>query len=227
MERPNDNPPPLHIARADDGAPAPIKFPVQPKPQTDDDPRADALLVGLASRGDEDAFLALYKRHRSFVLSVARRYTRDESEAMDVLQDTFTYLVKKLPDLRLTAKLSTFLFPAVRNIALTIRRKQRTIALAPTHDPAAAKIDPLESGPRPIEQVVANLPEGQREVLLLRFVNDLALREIASVLGIPVGTVKSRMHQAIATLRQDPKTRDLFDIPADSDSGPGPAPSSS
>ncbi|MBS0192070.1 MAG: sigma-70 family RNA polymerase sigma factor [Phycisphaerales bacterium] len=209
MERPEDKTPSNRIPR-DDDAPS-FKFPIQPRPRQEDDPRGDALLVGLASRGDQEAFLALYKRHRNFVFSVARRYTRDESEALDVLQDTFAYLVKKLPELRLTAKLSTFLYPAVRNIALTIRRKQRTVALPATHDPAEVPRPETHIGPRPIEKVVADLPEGQREVLILRFVNDLALREIASVLGIPVGTVKSRMHQAIATLRQDPKTRELFD----------------
>ena len=211
MEPPGDPQPRLHITGSADNAPPPIKFPAPVSTPRDDDPRADALLVGLASRGDEEAFLALYKRHRSFVISVARRYTRDESEALDVLQDTFAYLVKKLPTLRLTSKLSTFLYPAVRNIALTIRRKDRMVALSPTHDaPGKAATSP-ETGPRPIEKVVADLPEGQREVLILRFVNDLSLREIAAVLGIPIGTVKSRLHQAIATLRQDPKTQQLFD----------------
>lgn len=212
MEPPGDPQPRLHITGSADNAPPPIKFPAPVSTPRDDDPRADALLVGLASRGDEEAFLALYKRHRSFVISVARRYTRDESEALDVLQDTFAYLVKKLPTLRLTSKLSTFLYPAVRNIALTIRRKDRMVALSPAHDaPGKAAPAAPEAGPRPIESVVTNLPEGQREVLLLRFVNDLSLREIASVLDIPVGTVKSRLHQAIATLREDPKTQSLFE----------------
>jgi len=216
MERPGDQNPRLQITglSGEDAAPPPpsIKFPAPVSTPREDDPRADALLVGLASRGDEEAFLALYKRHRSFIISVARRYTRDESEALDVLQDTFAYLVKKLPSLRLTSKLSTFLYPAVRNIALTIRRKDRMVALSPTHDTAGKAVPARpETGPRPIEKVVADLPEGQREVLLLRFVNDLSLREIASVLSIPIGTVKSRLHQAIATLRQDPKTQQLFD----------------
>ncbi|MBX3390472.1 MAG: sigma-70 family RNA polymerase sigma factor [Phycisphaeraceae bacterium] len=214
MERPGDQNPRLQITGSpgQDHGPAPLKFPAPVSNPRDDDPRADALLVGLASRGDEEAFLALYKRHRSFVISVARRYTRDESEALDVLQDTFSYLVKKLPTLRLTSKLSTFLYPAVRNIALTIRRKDRMVALSPTHDAAGkpASGSP-ETGPRPIEKVVSDLPEGQREVIILRFVNDLSLREVAAVLDIPIGTVKSRLHQAIATLRQDPKTQSLFD----------------
>lgn len=197
------------------GAPAPIPFPAPEEPRYEEtDSRADALLIGLASRGDEIAFMTLYRRHSPFVMSIARRYCRDESEALDVMQETFVYLLKKLPDLRLTAKLTTFLFPAIKNIALTMKRKQRTVALSSDHDSPDRSDQPLaapEIGPRPIERVVEDLPEGQRDVLLLRFVEDLSLREIAAALDIPVGTVKSRLHQAIQTLKQDPRTAELFD----------------
>lgn len=206
MSTPDPGQPPLHFT-GDPDPPAPIKFPAR----KEEDGRGDALLVSLASRGDDEAFMALYRRHKNFVMNVARRFTRDESEALDVLQDTFAYLLKRLPDLRLTAKLSTFLYPAVKNIALTIRRKDRGVALTPSHDRAldAAADSPLSVD---IKALIANLPEGQQEVLLLRFVDDLSLREVAAALGIPVGTVKSRLHQAIATLREDPRTRALFDL---------------
>ena len=88
MERPGDQNPRLQIPGSGDAdaAPPSIKFPAPVSTNREDDPRADALLVGLASRGDEEAFLALYKRHRSFVISVARRYTRDESEALEAVK---------------------------------------------------------------------------------------------------------------------------------------------
>jgi RNA polymerase sigma-70 factor (ECF subfamily) len=58
--------------------------------------------------------------------------------------------------------------------------------------------------------VLTALPEEQREVLLLRFVDGLSLAEIAEVMDIPLGTVKSRLHNALQTLRQDERTRDFF-----------------
>jgi RNA polymerase sigma-70 factor, ECF subfamily len=58
-----------------------------------------------------------------------------------------------------------------------------------------------------LAQIVRRLPEGQQEVVLLRFVDDLSLEEIAQALEIPLGTVKSRLHHAISTLRTDPATR--------------------
>ena len=59
---------------------------------------------------------------------------------------------------------------------------------------------------------MAALPEPQREALLMRFVDDMSLAEIAAALSIPVGTVKSRLHNSLAALRRDPRTRAFFDF---------------
>jgi len=58
--------------------------------------------------------------------------------------------------------------------------------------------------------VLANLPPAQREVLLLRFVDGLSLQEIADALEIPLGTVKSRLHHALETLRQDERAKQFY-----------------
>lgn len=60
---------------------------------------------------------------------------------------------------------------------------------------------------------MAALPETHREVVLMRFVDDMSLGEIAEALGIPLGTVKSRLHNALETLRHDPATRRYFAQP--------------
>ena len=61
-----------------------------------------------------------------------------------------------------------------------------------------------------LAEALRTLPAGQREVLLMRFVDDLELAEIAAALELPLGTVKSRLHHALATLREAPGTRELF-----------------
>jgi RNA polymerase sigma-70 factor (ECF subfamily) len=60
---------------------------------------------------------------------------------------------------------------------------------------------------------MANLSLDRRQVMLLRFVDDLTIDEIAAAMAIPAGTVKSRLHHAIAALRQDPRIRKYFDFP--------------
>ena len=71
---------------------------------------------------------------------------------------------------------------------------------------------PPAAEPAALRAAVASLPEGQREVLLMRFVDDMSMNEIALALSIPVGTVKSRLHNALAALRADPRTARYFGL---------------
>ena len=182
-----------------------------------DERRSDEQLVDVCNDGDAEAaaeaFEALYRRHRDFVLRVARRFTRDRDLALDALQETFAYLLQKFPPagpgLRLTAKLETLLYPVAKNSAITALRKTRRLA------GGDAELDEMSGPPEvegaPIDAALARLSPERREVVTLRFVDDLSLAEIATALEIPLGTVKSRLHLAIKDLRADPETRALFD----------------
>jgi RNA polymerase sigma-70 factor (ECF subfamily) len=169
-------------------------------PRPDPDP-SDEDLVARANRGDPRALEALYRRYRDWIVALAHRTCGNRDDALEVLQETFVYLCRKLPRLALRARMKTFLYPVVRHLALDrIRRRRRTVPLAeepavdPPRDPAAER--------RAVEEIALALPEGQREVVLLRFGDGLALEEIAAALGIPLGTVKSRLHHALARLRE-------------------------
>jgi len=164
----------------------------------------DAALVARAQRGDEGAFEALYRRHRDFVAAVAARFGAEGADGLDVLQETFLHFLRKLPAFELRAELRTFLYPIAKHLAL--KRKGRASRLAPLDpdDPAVANLRAAENGHaqrRRVEELVAELPAGQREVVTLRFVDGLSLDEIGTALGIPLGTVKSRLHNALAALR--------------------------
>lgn len=187
--------------------------PGQPGP-VGGDARSDGELVEAVNRGDRGAFDALYRRHRGFVFKVAARLTRDEADALDVVQETFVYLAGKFPGFVLTAKLTTFLYPVVRHNAMAVARKRRAMRIGgelPT-EPAAPPGPParVDEGLAGLAGVLSCLPEPQREVVLMRFVDGMAMEEIGVALGIPTGTVKSRLHHALATLRADPLTRRYF-----------------
>ncbi len=157
--------------------------------------RSDADLIGAAQRGDAAAFEALYHRHKEWVAALAGRFTGSREDALDILQETFAYFFRKLPGFELRCKFRTFLYPVVKHLALNRRAAARRRPLAdadPSYDPAPAHA----------EDILAPLPEEQREVVWLRFVDELGLKEIAEVLGIPEGTVKSRLHAALKTLRE-------------------------
>jgi RNA polymerase sigma-70 factor (ECF subfamily) len=179
------------------------------------DPRSDLELVRAINAGDSSAFDALYYRHRDWALRLARRFTGHDDDALDVLQETFGYVFRKFPGFHLTASMTTFLYPVVKNLSIAARRKRTRQAQFPedsSHaEPAApAAVDP-EAGRGELAALLSELPEGQRDVLLMRFVDGMSLAEIGEALGIPEGTVKSRLHNAIATLRADPRTARYFE----------------
>ena len=144
---------------------------------------------------------------------LAYRFTSHHDDALDVVQETFAYFAQKFPGFRLEAKLTTFLYPAVKHLSIAADKKRKRFA--PNEDDGPEREAPppetsLESSRAELGVIVANLPESHREVLLLRFVDDQSLEEISQTLSIPIGTVKSRLHHAIGRLREDPTTRRYF-----------------
>ena len=179
--------------------------------------RSDEELIERCNSADaataERAFNILYERHKAFVLRVVSGIVHDNALALDALQETFTYLLRQFPPtgngLTLTAKLTTYLYPIAKNSAISQLRKARRLPEVefdpedlPAPEPAHA--DDLLS-------VLQELPVDRREVVKLRFIHEFSLTDIADVLDVPVGTVKSRLHLAIKQLRNSPKVKHFFD----------------
>ena len=173
--------------------------------------RTDQDIVAALNGGDLAAFDELYYRYRDWVMRLAARFTGNQEDSLDVLQETFAYVFGKFPGFMLTARMTTFLYPVVKNLSLAARRKRNRLqgdelalnqAAAPVYRTGASAED--------LTVLVQALPEIQREVLLMRYLDDMTLAEIAQALSIPEGTVKSRLHNAIQVLKDDPKVRDFF-----------------
>ncbi len=179
------------------------------------DPRTDDELIANANEGGASgrcAFEALYHRYREWVYALAFRFTRNRDLAMDVTQEVFIYFLRKFPGFSLTAKLTTFLYPAVRNLAATHRGKSLRFT---GHDEALSAVPDARADATDdrggMMAMLECLSEGHREVVLLRFVDGLNMQEIAAAMALPVGTVKSRLHHALATLRSDPRAQRFFE----------------
>lgn len=158
---------------------------------------SDASLIDAIHRGDERAFETLYLRYRDWAAALAFEFCGSRDDALDVLQETFLYVHRRLPTFELRCRFKTFLYPVVKHLSLERKRLSRR-APPPPREPET----PVDGG---IEHLLADLPEGHREVVRLRFVDDLDLAEIAEALEIPLGTVKSRLHTALHALRRIPK----------------------
>jgi RNA polymerase sigma-70 factor, ECF subfamily len=163
------------------------------------DDRTDQQLLIAMTRGDSRAFEALYHRHKDFVHRLACRFARDHDQALDVLQETFASLLRH-PPTRLDGKLTTYLYPIVKNAALAMRRKDRRLKFGETPEPIHT---PFTLPDTDVGRLLAILPEEQLEVLLMRVVDEMSVDEVAAALKVPAGTVKSRLHHALEKLRSN------------------------
>jgi RNA polymerase sigma-70 factor (ECF subfamily) len=184
----------------------------EPLSMSEADSMSDAELVARANRGDAAAMSALYERHRAWSLSVATRFAGDAASGEDAVHDAFAYFFNKFPGFKLHARLTTFLYPVLKNCALTQRRKRigliadnATLQLLPATSPEGVD----ETTAAALHRAVSALPEAQREVLVMRVIDGMSPDEIALALAIPAGTAKSRLHHALAVLAADPTLRAL------------------
>lgn len=174
--------------------------------------RTDAELLRAAADGDARAFDALYRRHRDWVFGLALRTTGRREDALDLAQEAFVELLAALDAFEPGGSLRAWLRRVVLHRAIDAARgadraRRVEAALEDVLDRATA-----DGGERAdLARVLRGLPSEQREVVLLRFVDGFELGEIATALDVPLGTVKSRLHQALQTLRNDPRVARHFD----------------
>lgn len=181
---------------------------------SESDTRQDEVLIAAANAGDAAAFETLYYRYRDWVVNLSFRITNDRELALDVLQETFCYFLRKFPGFTLTCQLKTFLYPVVKNLSLAALRKNRRYDPNPDAMDAWAETahstEPAFSASEEMVVLLEKMSGAHREVLMLRFVDGLQLQEIAMALAIPVGTVKSRLHQALDLLRRSHRAKKIL-----------------
>lgn len=169
----------------------------------------------LWQEGDLLAFERVVLRHQAAVYHFALRLLGDGEAASDVAQETFIRAYQAISGFRGGSALRTWLFSICRNLALDeLRRRQRRTEreypLEPLQDASPAwAIDPdavvdvqaeRRELTRRLEEAIATLPEEQRAAVVLKDRHGLSCEEVAQVLGVPVGTVFSRVHRAYKKL---------------------------
>ncbi|SRR5690606_13391608 len=167
----------------------------------------EAELVRRAKEGDDQAFASLVRPHVDRAYRLALSIIADPAEAEDALQDALYKAWRALPQFRHEAAFSTWLWQIVRRTSLDRIRRAPALAFDETlhdHDPAGDPAWRWEQAERRHEVFAAlnRLPIAYRTVLTLFYVEELPIREIAEVLELPVGTVKTQLHRARKALRR-------------------------
>ena len=170
----------------------------------------EPVVLAAAQRGDREAQRAIYDRYRDRVYSLVVHMVADEDAAQDVLQAVFLRVFRSLGGFRGDASLATWIY----RIALNESRRHRS-RRSSTSVPIEALFgsgEELDAAPRPdaayssdqrrdiVSRAVEELPPRLREVVVLRYVEELSYGQIAAVLGCAEGTVASRLNRALAEL---------------------------
>jgi RNA polymerase sigma factor (sigma-70 family) len=170
----------------------------------------DTELVRRVALGERSALEALYARHQTALFRYLLHFTADRGVAEELLQDTLVAAWKNASSFAGRSSVGAWLFGIARRRAFKRlrRREPEHVELEAAADVAADEPDPeaalLASAQRALlAEAVGRLAAVHQEILLLAFVHQLAYAEIAEVLGVPVGTVKSRLHAAKRALRDD------------------------
>lgn len=170
----------------------------------------DSVLIQRLQNQDLDALGSLYDRHKRLVYRTALAITGDPEAAADLLQDVFLRLFRFVDSVDPDRPLEPWLYRMTANLAYTwIKRRQRwgiswedlaekfTIGRRPSPLAVVEAQDEWQQ----VRQAVLSLPFSQRVVVVMYYINDLSLQEIAEILNIPEGTVKSRLHYGRRALR--------------------------
>jgi len=178
--------------------------------------RDEAKLVQLAAKGDEQAFEQLVKLYEKRVYTMALRLVGNPDDAYDVAQEAFIRVYRSLKGFKGEAKFSTWIYRIVSNLCIDLNRRSRRIRQVPleqSDDDESFEIsipderyDPVREFDRSeislaIEKALSTLSYEHREIFILRELNGLSYAEIADIMLIEEGTVKSRLFRAREKLR--------------------------
>jgi len=169
------------------------------------------LLVARCQLGEPSAFDALVERWHEPLWRYVRSMTGDPATAEEVLQDGWLRILRGIDRLREPARLQAWLFSIVRRAFVDrLRARYADSGLEPLDEEPPEEDPASELGweeSESLHRALQTLPPPDRETVVLFYLQELDLREVAEVLDVPVGTVKSRLHRARRSLRDQLETQ--------------------
>ena len=175
----------------------------------------DATLVEQALAGSQDAYRALVERHSRAVLTLVARMVRDQGVAEELAQDAFVKAFGALRSFDSSYKFSNWILRIAHNVAIDHLRKARPPIVSIDDDASGREMaDVLADRREPsafdravrrdfrddLDAALATLRPEFRRLIVLRYLEDMSYEDIAEVVGLPLGTVKSHLHRARAAL---------------------------
>lgn len=168
----------------------------------------EALVQRAANGGDNAAFAELVRRHQGKVRGLLLRLTNNQSLADDLAQEVFLRAYRGLVGFEGRSRFSTWIYRIAYNVFLNHRTRSKELAALPQGFESSAAAPDTELSPnrldlrRDLAAAIGELPERYRAVVTLYYLEDVSYPEIAEVLDLPLGTVKTHLHRAKRMLRE-------------------------
>jgi len=179
---------------------------------------SDGELFSRFAAGEQQAFSEVVSRYKNQVYAFLRRFVQKQEVIEDIFQETFLQLYTSRDSFDRSRSLRPWLFTIAANKTKDVLRKQQrraTVLLGAISEPDEMSIDDVlnvltsyESTPYDevgknetaamVRQIVAEMPDNLQEILILSYFEGFSYKQMAEILGIPIGTVKSRLHTAVA-----------------------------
>ncbi|MBQ1374967.1 MAG: RNA polymerase sigma factor [Clostridia bacterium] len=182
-------------------------------------PEADEIsIIKQVLGGDADAFEHIVKKYEKKVYNLALRYLKNRDDALDLSQEVFIQIYSNLAQFRGDSQFSTWIYRVTYNKCVDMLRKtqklRRNVVMSTddenffeTRDRRASIEEDYEGRETlvTVMKIIDTLPSEQRDVVILRYIKDLSYSQIADVLGIAEGTIKSRLNRARLKIKEQLK----------------------
>ena len=191
--------------------------------KSDSEKPTDADLLARFAEGDEAAFRELVNRYKNSLYAFLKQFLNHQDLVEDTFQETFLQVFTSRASFDTSRPLRPWLFTIAANKAKDALRKRQRTAATPIGTIAAAQemsfddvlnsltadetmpyeeLQKNETAAR-VKQVIADMPENLREILILAYFNKFSYKQMANILSIPIGTVKSRLHTAVGRFAKE------------------------
>lgn len=161
----------------------------------------DFFLVRKMRHGDEEAMELFVRKYYPLILKYCKFHCKDGLQAEDLTQETFLKFFKALAGYSYQGKTLNYLYTVARNLCIDFSGPRKEIAVDCLPEHGEEKIEEIDDR-LAVEKALSQLPEDLREVVVLRFFQELGQKEIAKILGIGVPSVKYRIKKALALMEK-------------------------
>ena len=164
--------------------------------------------VRKAIKGDKDAFLDLIESQKEKLYKIAYTYVKNEQDALDIIQETICKAYVSLETLKKPRYFNTWLIKILMNVALTTVNKNKKVMYLEDKE-IIQHTNPISECNDRLDLITEldKLPQKYKDVIVLKYFDDLTIKEIANVLDIPIGTARTNLYRGLENLRKSMKAK--------------------